>query len=74
MNREVSIEPRVGLKFGDWLTGYTELLINQSIGAQKLSEIWFADTVPRAGVAPSWAKKVISTYIFIFIEIYILHV
>lgn len=29
--QEVSIKPRVGLAFGDWLTGYTEFLVNRSI-------------------------------------------
>ena len=30
-NKEVSIEPRVGLVFGDWLTGYATFLIKQTV-------------------------------------------
>lgn len=30
-NKEVRIEPRVGLAFGDWLTGYPLVLVKQSV-------------------------------------------
>ena len=30
-NKEISIEPRVCLAFGDWLTGYTAFLVKGNV-------------------------------------------
>lgn len=53
----MSIEPRVVLAFGDWLTGYTEFLVSRAFkGTQKLSQFWFADGAPWNG--PIWGLEI----------------
>ena len=49
----MSIEPRAGLVFGDWLTGYAVFPGKWSV--YRSTEFRFADVTPKAGVAPSWA-------------------
>lgn len=54
-NKEMSKQPRVGLAFGDWLTGYTAFPVRRSIVKDtKLSKFQFADLAPWAGAAASW--------------------
>lgn len=46
--KEVSLEPRVGLVCGDWLTGYTVCIVRQSIQSDiKLGKFQFANMVPQ---------------------------
>lgn len=53
-NKETSIELRVGLMFGVWLTKYTVFSSSRTfIKTQKLSKFCFADTAAQAGAAPS---------------------
>lgn len=60
-NKEISIEPRVGLVLGDWLTRYTVILFQWSIYIDRKVKFWFAEAVPWAGAVPSWAQKFIWT-------------
>lgn len=46
------MEPKVGLTFGDWLTGYTAFPVQQSIYRNKKVMFWFADVVPWAEATP----------------------
>ena len=49
-NTEVSIESRDALGLGDWLSGYTAFLAEQSLyGGTKPSKFEFADTAHQAG-------------------------
>lgn len=43
-NKEVSIEPRVGLVFENWLTRYTSFLVKWNI--YRSMKVWFADMTP----------------------------
>lgn len=55
-SKEIQIKPRVGLAFGDWLIVF---LVKQNIyNSQKLSKFQYASEEPQAGVAPTWAQKV----------------
>lgn len=55
--QEISIEPRVGMVFGDLLTGYAEFLVKQKFyrDTRVLLSFLLEDTAPPAGATLSWA-------------------
>lgn len=55
MNKEVSIEPIVGLVYRKWLTEYTVFLVKQNLQRHKLFKFWVFDLVPGVRMVPSWA-------------------
>ena len=58
-NHEVSIEPRAGLVFGDWLSRYTMFLVKQNTNRDtKVTEFWFVALAPWAGVVPIFVIQI----------------
>lgn len=53
---------KVGLGFGDWLTGYTAFRVRWNItGTGEFSKVWFTDGAPWSGATPFWAQEFNST-------------
>ena len=58
-NHEVSIEPRAGLVFGDWLNGYTMFLVKWHTNRDtKVTKFWFVALAPWAGVVPIFVLQI----------------
>lgn len=60
--KEISIEPRVNLVFGDWLTGCTVFLVRLSVQSVK---VWFGDMAPGCHLGP---RDLFQQFCFLFLK------
>lgn len=60
--KEISIEPRVNLVFGDWLTGCTVFLVRLNIQSVKVR---FGDRVPGCHLGP---RDLFQQFCFLFFK------
>ena len=60
--KEISLEPRVNLVFGDWLTGYAVFLVRPSIQSVKVR---FGDMAPGCHLGP---RDLFPQFCFLFFK------